>query len=72
MSATKPLPRALAYGPGLVEDLAEAVYRERLGETDAAAMVAKDRDGGVKLRSRAQAYAPIVRATLDALGRMQR
>lgn len=60
-------PRAPSYDPVLVEDLAEAVYRDQLGAKDAASMVEKDADGGAKLRRRAQAYAPVVRATLAAL-----
>ena len=54
--------------PERVKDVAEAVYRDRLGECDAAAMVAKDKDQGQKLRARAQAYAPLVAPFARALG----
>ena len=62
--ATPPRP---AYDPALIERLCERVYRNHLGAKDAASMVEKDKDGGAKLRRRAMAYAPTVRATLDAL-----
>jgi hypothetical protein len=71
MTDRKPIPRAPTYDAAIIEDLAEAVYRAELGPKDAAAMVEKDQDGGVKLRRRAQAYAPIVRSTLDALASME-
>jgi hypothetical protein len=71
MTEKKPLPRAPAYDDALIADLAEAVYRIELGPKDAASMVEKDKDGGTKLRRRAQAYASVVRATLDALHVMQ-
>jgi hypothetical protein len=70
MSERKPIPRAPTYDAAMIERLAEAVYRRQLGERDAAAMVEKDGDDGTKLRRRAQAYAPIVRDTLDALAQM--
>lgn len=69
MSETKrkPIPRPPTYDPAEIERLAEAVYRAMLGPKDVAHMLDKDKDDGTKLRRRAQAYAPIVRATLDAL-----
>lgn len=71
MTNKKPIPRAPVYDDALIADLAEAVYRIELGPKDAASMVEKDKDGGVKLRRRAQGYASTVRATLDALRAMQ-
>lgn len=59
-------PRAFGYDDALIERLAEHVYRRKLGK-DAERMVEKDGDDGAKLRRRAMAYAPTVRATLDAL-----
>ena len=67
MSERKAPPRPPGYDPALIERLAERVYRQQLGAKGAASMVEKDKDDGAKLRRRAQAYAPIVRATLDAL-----
>lgn len=66
----KPIPRPPSYDAETIERLAEAVYRRRLdddypGSVDR--MLAKDQDGGVKLRNRAQSYAPVVRAVLDCL-----
>jgi hypothetical protein len=71
MTEKKPIPRAPTYDDALIADLAEAVYRIELGLKDAASMVEKDKDDGTKLRRRAQAYASVVRATLDALHAMQ-
>ncbi len=71
MTEKKPIPRAPTYDAALIADLAEAVYRIKLGPKDAASMVEKDKDDGTKLRRRAQAYASVVRATLDALYAMQ-
>ncbi len=70
MSDRKPIPRAPTYDAAMIEALVEVVYRRQLGEKDVASMIAKDGDGGVKLRRRAQAYAPIVRDTLDALAQI--
>jgi hypothetical protein len=63
----KPIPRAPVYDAETIARLSERVYRIELGEKDAALMVEKDRDGGAKLHRRAQAYASLVRSTLDAL-----
>lgn len=56
------------FDPEYIRDISEKVYRERLGGTDAASMVAKDKDNGEKLRNRAGAYDPLTRVYLDALG----
>lgn len=53
-----------------VEAITVRVYCARLEQDSPGAvqrMVAKDEDGGVKLRGRSMAYLPIVRAALDAL-----
>lgn len=41
-------------------DIAEAVYRDRLGPRDTARMIADDNDHGEKLRNRAKCYLPLV------------
>ncbi len=51
-----------------VLDIAEAVYRDRLGERDTARMIQDDRDSGQKLRQRAKAYVPLVAPFCRALG----
>ena len=51
-----------------IKDIAEAVYRDRLGERDAARMIADDQDNGEKLRGRAQFYVPLVEPFCKALG----
>jgi hypothetical protein len=51
-----------------IKDVAEAVYRDRLGERDVARMIAEDKDGGAKLRGRAQCYGPLVVPFCRALG----
>lgn len=56
--------------PALIARLCERVYRDGLhrnGET----MIAKDGDDGTKLRRRAKAYEPLVRAVLHALDEEQ-
>jgi hypothetical protein len=70
MTDKKRVPRAPTYDDTLIEDLAVAVYRQQLGEKDSISMLMKDNDDGTKFRRRAQAYAPIVRSTLDALSAM--
>jgi len=72
MTDRKLPPRAPKYDDALIEDLAISVYRKELGEKDAMSMMAKDNDGGTKFRRRAQAYAPIIRSTLDALAEMEK
>lgn len=62
----KPPPRAMTYDDAMIARLCERVYRARL-EGDAEKMIEKDGDDGHKLRLRALAYAPVVRATLDAM-----
>lgn len=50
------------------KDIAEAVYRDRLGPGEAEKMITGDKDQGQKLRARAQCYAPLVAAFARALG----
>lgn len=50
-----------------IRDLSERVYRDRLGENDVASMIAKDGDGGIKLRERAVSYDALSRAYLRAI-----
>lgn len=66
IAGRKAPPRPLAYDDAMLGRICERVYRDRLGE-DAQRMIEKDADGGVKLRRRAMTYAPIVKATLDAM-----
>ena len=49
-------------------DIAEAVYRDRLGPRDTARMIADDNDHGEKLRNRAKCYLPLVIPFAKALG----
>lgn len=66
MTARKAPPRPLTYDDAMIARLCERVYRARLnGEADQ--MIAADGDDGTKLRRRAMAYAPLIRATLDAM-----
>jgi hypothetical protein len=51
-----------------VRDIAEAVYRDRLGERDVARMIAQDGDGGRKLRARSGCYVQLVAPFCRALG----
>lgn len=50
-----------------IRDLSERVYRDRLGESDVTSMLAKDGDGGIKLRERAVSYDALSRAYLRAI-----
>lgn len=50
-----------------VRDISERVYRDRLGESDVASMIAKDGDGGLKLRERAVSYDALSRCYLRAI-----
>ncbi len=53
-----------------ITDISERVYRLRLEDDckgNVERMLAKDDDGGVKLRNRAKAYNPLTRAYLVAL-----
>lgn len=68
--ARKAPPRPMTYDDALIARLCERVYRARL-EGDAEKMIEKDGDGGAKLRVRALAYGPVVRATLDAMQQEQ-
>jgi hypothetical protein len=59
------------WDPNYIRDISEAVYRIELGgkaPTDAERMVAKDGDGGVKLRNRAGFYDALTRTYLEVLG----
>jgi len=61
-----------------IRDISEAVYRLRLDQDtphrsdsnpgNVARMIAKDKDGGKKLRSRAGSYDALTRAYLEVLG----
>lgn len=63
--AREPVP---TFDPNYIRDISEKVYRERLGPDDTASMIAKDKDGGERLRGRASSYDPLTRAYLDVLG----
>lgn len=63
--------RKPTFNPQHIRDLSERVYRIRLeqecdGNIDR--MIAKDGDGGAKLRGRCAAYDALSRAYLEALG----
>lgn len=58
----------LTFSPNYIRDISEKVYRDRMGEDDAASMIEKDKDDGVKLRARAGSYDGLTRAYLKALG----
>lgn len=51
-----------------VRDVSEAVYRDQLGTADVRRMLAKDDDGGKKLRARAASYDRLTRSYMAALG----
>lgn len=59
------------FDPTYIRDLSERVYRLRL-EHDSVGnverMIAKDKDGGEKLRARAASYDPLTRAYLKVFG----
>ncbi len=59
------------FDPDYIRGISEEVYRLRL-EQDCAGnverMIAKDEDGGKKLRNRAGSYDPLTRAYLKVLG----
>jgi hypothetical protein len=57
--------RAAGFDATLIRDLSEAVYRDRLGRSDAASAIAKS--GEAVLRKRASVYDPITRSYLKAL-----
>lgn len=50
-----------------VRDISVAIYKMRLGERDTARMLAKDADGGAKLRERAKAYDILTRCYMKVL-----
>lgn len=66
------------HTPEQIRDISEAVYRIRLNQDtphksddnpgNVARMLAKDNDGGKKLRARAGSYDVLTRAYLDVLG----
>jgi hypothetical protein len=60
------------FDPNYIRNLSEAVYRIALnrdsGEGAVERMIAKDKDGGEKLRNRAAAYDKLTRAYLEVLG----
>ena len=59
------------FDPTYIRDISERVYRARLEQDspgNVARMIAKDEDGGEKLRNRASSYDPLTRAYLDVLG----
>lgn len=61
-------PKIAPVDSNRIKDIAEAVYRDRLGERDVARMIADDEDNGEKLRGRAQSYASLVIPFCKALG----
>lgn len=59
------------FDPAYIRDLSEQVFRLRLEqdcEGNVERMIAKDEDGGEKLRNRASSYDPLTRAYLKILG----
>ena len=69
MSEAKP--KKPAFDPEYILDISEAVYRlelERECPTNTERMLAKDNDGGKKLRNRAKFYNSLTRNYLNALG----
>ena len=60
------------FEPVRIRNISVAVYRKRLVQDSGPGaderMMAKDADGGLKLRSRAAMYDPLTRAYLDVLG----
>jgi hypothetical protein len=63
--------RKPTFDPEYIRDLSEKVYRLRLEQDCAgnvARMIAKDEDGGEKLRNRAGFYDALTRAYLKVMG----
>ena len=59
------------FDPDYILDISERVYRLRLEQDGIGSvhrMLEKDKDGGKKLRGRAEAYNPLTRAYLEVLG----
>ena len=59
------------FDPEYIRDVSVYVYRMRLEqecEGNVERMIAKDEDGGKKLRNRAGQYDPLTRVYLDVLG----
>jgi len=59
--------KASLYDDETVRDLSEKVYRKRLGPSDTASMIAKDKDNGEKLRERAGSLDTLSRAYLEVI-----
>ncbi len=74
ISATEPTlvhKSAAAERASRVRDISVAVYTKRLDQEckgNSARMLAKDNDGGVKMRGRAASYDSLTRAYLEVLG----
>jgi hypothetical protein len=69
--ARQKAPPKPTFDPAYIRDLSEKVYRLRLEQDcdgNVERMIAKDEDGGEKLRNRAGAYDPLTRAYLKVLG----
>jgi hypothetical protein len=62
--------RPLEFDKQYVRDFSVHVYRQRLGEGEANAMIAKDGDAGEKLRDRARPYDDLTRNYLRAFGEL--
>lgn len=63
--------RKPTFDPEYIRDISETVYRAMLEQNcsgDVARMIAKDKDGGEKLRNRAGYYDRLTRAYLTVLG----
>jgi len=58
------------HDPVKIRDISVQVYKKLLDRGDLERMLARDDDGGKKLRSRAAIYDNAVRATLEVLARI--
>ena len=56
------------FDPDKVRDISVAIYKRRLGDDDTQRMLAKDGDGGKKLRERAGSYDALTRCYMALLG----
>lgn len=65
-STHRPPPRQAEFDPNRVRDISTTVYRDRMGDTDADAMISKV--GAEKFRDRAGSYDVLTRAYLRAIG----
>lgn len=68
VSAKPKRERRPMFDPEYIRDISEKVYRIELGPGGADRMVAKDKDGGKKLRNRAAFYDGVTRTYLKVLG----